>query len=92
MNLYNNKLLTEDILKQPHCGTCDRFLADRYVRGICPHCKYEKANGDQCESCGKLLDPAELINPKCEVCNQIPVIKETKHMFLDLPSIEPRLK
>ena len=90
--LHERQMLVEDTLKQPHCGKCNRFLADRFVHGICPHCKYEDARGDQCDSCGKLLDPAELIEPKCHLCSSTPVIKDTKHLFLDLPKIAPELE
>lgn len=60
--------------------------------GTCPHCKYDDARGDQCDSCGKLLDPTELIDPKCHVCGNKPEVVDTKHIFLDLPKIEPGLQ
>lgn len=55
---------------QLYCETCQRFLADRFVEGTCPiaGCNYESARGDQCEKCGKLLNPTELNDPKCKVC------------------------
>lgn len=60
-----------DVFKsiQPFCDTCQRFLADRFVEGTCPKpdCSYDSARGDQCEKCGKLLNPAELKNPRCKV-------------------------
>jgi hypothetical protein len=54
---------------QLYCDTCQRFLADRLVEGKCPTegCNYEAARGDQCENCSKLLNPTELIDPKCKV-------------------------
>lgn len=56
-----------------YCDTCKRFLADRLVEGDCPTpgCNYDSARGDQCEKCGKLLNPTELLEPKCKVCNFI---------------------
>jgi len=92
LKLHKNNLLVENTLTQPHCDTCNRFLADRFVHGTCPHCQYNDARGDQCDGCDKLLEPTELINPKCELCNSTPVIKETKHLFLDLPTIAPELE
>lgn len=54
---------------QLYCENCQRFLADRLVEGTCPTlgCNYESARGDQCEKCGKLLNPTEVIDPKCKV-------------------------
>ncbi len=68
------------------------FLADRYIIGTCPHCGYEKAYGDQCESCGTSLNATDLINPKSAVSGNIPVMKETKHWYLPLDQYEPWLK
>ncbi len=78
-------------IEQLYCENCNRFLADRYVRGRCPHCGYEGARGDQCESCGKLLDPMELEAPGCISCGHKPVVRETKHLYIDLPAILPKL-
>ncbi|MCD6122385.1 MAG: methionine--tRNA ligase [Spirochaetales bacterium] len=90
--LDENGYIQEQADEQTYCETCGRFLADRYVRGTCPYCGYEDARGDQCENCGKLLDPTELINPRCSVCGNTPIRKETKHLYIDLPAILPKLK
>ena len=90
--LYNNGYIIKDTLTQPYCSNDKMFLADRFVEGICPHCSYEKAKGDQCEKCGKLLDPLELKEPKCTICNTSPIFKETKHLFLDLAKLKPKLE
>ena len=66
------------------------FLADRFVEGICPYCE-KKAKGDQCDSCGKLLDAKDLIEPKCKICQNKPVFKKTKHLYLDLKKLETKL-
>ncbi|MFP3041655.1 methionine--tRNA ligase [Treponema primitia] len=87
-----NGYITEQTIEQLHCGHCDRFLADRYVRGVCPHCGYADARGDQCESCGKLLDPTELKEPRCSACGSTPVLRSTKHLYIDLPKIKDRLE
>lgn len=69
-----------------------RFLADRYVEGICPHCGAEGARGDQCDACGKLIDTVNLIEPKSKISGETPVIKETTHWYLDLPKFETELR
>ncbi len=90
--LDENGYISEETNEQTYCEHCGRFLADRYVLGTCPYCGYEGARGDQCENCGKLLDPTDLINPKCSVCGNAPVVKETKHLYIDLPAILPKLQ
>ncbi|MBU0934856.1 MAG: methionine--tRNA ligase [Spirochaetes bacterium] len=82
----------EETIEQLYCGSCNRFLADRYVRGNCPHCGYADARGDQCENCGKLLDPTELKEPRCSVCAETPLPRSTKHLYIDLPGIKPKLE
>ena len=90
--LDKNGFIRQDTIEQVFCNTCKKFLADRYVEGVCPYCGYEHARGDQCENCGKLLDAVELKDPKCKVCGSKPEIRKTRHLFIDLPKIEPELK
>lgn len=90
--LDKNGYITEQEIEQLFCESCSRFLADRYVRGICPHCGYQDARGDQCENCGKLLDPTDLKDPRCSTCGNTPRIKATKHLYIDLPAIRPKLE
>ena len=60
-----------------------RFLPDRYVEGTCPHCGYDKARGDQCENCTRVLDPTDLINPRSAISGSTELeVRETKHLFL----------
>ncbi|EGG14175.1 methionyl-tRNA synthetase [Cavenderia fasciculata] len=91
MKLHQNGLTFSDTVEQLFCEQCKIFLADRYVEGICPHCQYEDARGDQCDKCTKLLNPTDLIQPRCKVCSTTPIIKSTKHIFLDLPKVQERL-
>ena len=84
--------ISEREMTQLYCPTCGRFLADRFVNGECPNCHSTDARGDQCDNCGKLLDPTELINPKCSVCGSTPIVKTTKHLFINLPKALPLLK
>jgi methionyl-tRNA synthetase len=84
--------IKEKTLEQTYCEKDGRFLADRYVRGTCPHCGYEEARGDQCENCGKLLDPVDLKDPRCGLCGATPVRRTTNHLYIDLPAILPKLQ
>ncbi len=87
-----NGYITEKETEQLYCPNCKRFLADRYVTGTCPKCGFEGARGDQCDSCGSLLDPTELINPKCSVCGHTPEIRKTKNLYINLPKALPMLE
>uniref|UniRef100_A0A672ZPI6 Methionine--tRNA ligase, cytoplasmic n=1 Tax=Sphaeramia orbicularis TaxID=375764 RepID=A0A672ZPI6_9TELE len=90
--LHKNDFLVEDTVEQLCCENCKRFLADRFVEGICPHCSYPEARGDQCDKCGRLINAVELKEPQCKVCRQTPVIRTSKHLFLDLPKLESQLE
>lgn len=90
--LHKNDFLVEDTVEQLRCENCKRFLADRFVEGICPHCSYPEARGDQCDKCGRLINAVELKEPQCKVCRQTPVIRTSKHLFLDLPKLESQLE
>jgi len=84
--------INEQTIDQLYCDSCSRFLADRYIRGTCPHCGYTEARGDQCEDCGKLLDPTELKESRCGVCGKEPQLRRTDHLYIDLPRILPKLE
>ncbi|KAM5581303.1 putative methionine--tRNA ligase [Rosa sericea] len=92
--LLDSDRLAENTIQQLHCDSCKRFLADRFVEGTCPTqgCYYDSARGDQCDKCGKLLNPTELKDPKCKVCKETPWIRETNHLFLELPLLKDRLE
>eukprot|EP01135_Chromosphaera_perkinsii_P006123 Nk52_evm1s409 gene=Nk52_evmTU1s409 len=92
--LEKNGFVREDVVEQLRCQSCEMFLADRFVEGTCPHpgCGYEDARGDQCDLCGKLVNATELKNPRCKQCGQPPVVMESKHLFLDLETIQPDLE
>ena len=87
-----NGYISEKESEQLYCPECKRFLADRYVTGTCPHCGDTGARGDQCDKCGTLLDPTELIDPKCSVCGHTPELKKTKHLYINLPKALPLLQ
>lgn len=93
-DLEKNNNITRESVEQLYCEACERFLADRFVEGICPHigCGFEDARGDQCDSCGKLVNAAELIKPRCKLCSATPKIKSSNHLFIDLPKIEIEMR
>jgi methionyl-tRNA synthetase len=70
----------------------ERFLPDRYVEGTCPHCGYPDARGDQCDNCGRTLDPTDLIAPRSKLSGATPVLRDSTHFFLDLPKFQERLE
>src|SRR3989339_268042 len=84
--------IRESEIEQLYCEHDQRFLADRFVEGVCPKCGSTGARGDQCDSCGSLLDPTELVDPKCGVCGSTPVLRSTKHLYIDLPKALPLLE
>ena len=74
-----------------YCAQCDRYLPDRYVEGTCPHCGNLRARGDQCDACGRTLDPQELVDPRCSICGATPEFRESEHFFLKLSAFEKPL-
>ncbi|KAI8817821.1 tRNA synthetases class I (M)-domain-containing protein [Fimicolochytrium jonesii] len=79
-------------LTQLYCEHHKSFLADRFVEGTCPTCAYPDARGDQCDNCGKLLDPTDLLHPTCKLDKTTPVLRETEHIFLDLGKSQQKLE
>jgi len=92
LKLHKKGMFSTDTVSQLYCANCDRFLADRYVEGICPLCDYPDARGDQCDGCQKLLNPVELKEPRCKMCGQTPELKDSAHMFLNLPQMQEKVK
>jgi methionyl-tRNA synthetase len=78
-------------MTSPFCSAGNHFLPDRYVEGRCPHCDNERARGDQCDRCGRLLDPFELGNPACRVHGTPPEPRQTTHAFFRLSAFQAAL-
>ncbi|MEM3342348.1 MAG: class I tRNA ligase family protein [Thermoplasmata archaeon] len=92
MTLLNKGYIYKKTVELTYCPKCKRFLPDRYVEGTCPFCNFAGARGDQCDSCGKTLDPDELLSPKCKLCGEKPEKRPTEHFFLKLSEFEDKLK
>ena len=92
MRIYENGYIFTKETEMPYCEKCKRFLPDRFVEGKCPYCGYQPARGDQCDSCGRLLEPTFLLEPYCVICGSKPVIKKTKHWYLDLSQFAKELE
>ena len=92
LKVYKNGYIFTKKVKLPYCPKCKLFLPDRFVEGKCPYCGYPKARGDQCDSCGRLLEPTMLIDPYCAICGTTPIIKESIHWFFDLPKLAKKLE
>ncbi|TRV78505.1 methionine--tRNA ligase [Streptomyces sp. 130] len=81
--LHENGFIEERAVRQVFSIADDRFLPDRYIVGTCPHCGYDKARGDQCENCTRVLDPTDLIEPRSAISGSSELeVRETKHLFL----------
>jgi methionyl-tRNA synthetase len=91
--LWEAGFIEERTTKQVYSKAEGRFLPDRYVVGTCPHCGYERARGDQCENCTRVLDPVDLINPRSAVSGSPEIeIRESKHLFLKQTVFAERLR
>jgi len=89
---YDQGILNEKKSFHFYDAKAGMFLPDRYVEGVCPKCGYEEARSDECEKCGSLYDPSELINPKSKVTGEIPELKETSHWYFPLGEFQQRLQ
>ncbi|HNZ33443.1 MAG TPA: methionine--tRNA ligase [Candidatus Cloacimonas sp.] len=92
LQLYNKDFIKPKITLQFYCEHDKRYLPDRYVEGLCPRCGASNARGDQCDKCGQIYETTTLQEPKCKICGSTPVIKETKHWFLQLDGFRDKLK
>lgn len=91
LDLFQKGYIYEASMMLAYCVQCTRFLPDRYVEGTCPHCQNARARGDQCDLCGRTLDPQELIRPFCTLCEGTPEFRESQHFFLKLSAFQDDL-
>lgn len=92
LEVYRKGFLKPQTTRQLYCPACRMFLPDRYVEGTCPNCRSEHARGDQCEACGRWIEPFDLVNPRCKTCGAAPEVRETTHWFFALSKFEQRLR
>lgn len=92
MNLLNKGHIDKRTSEQYFDQEVKRFLPDRYIEGSCPHCEYLEARGDQCENCGRTLDPQELVNPRSKISGSEPELRSTEHFYLRLSDFEDSLE
>jgi len=89
--LYDKGFIYTGDMLLAYCPQCIRYLPDRYVEGTCPHCGNTRARGDQCDACGRTLDPQDLLEPRCSICGATPEFRESEHFFLKLSAFEKPL-
>ena len=88
--LYDGGYVYEKSTPQAYCKKCGQFLPDRFVKGLCPHCG-ESARGDQCEACGSVLEPENLLQATCSVCGETPEFRPSNHLFLAITRMRDEL-
>ncbi|MHA1671033.1 MAG: methionine--tRNA ligase [Promethearchaeota archaeon] len=91
LEVQKNGFIFEKEIESFYCEKDGLYLPDRFVEGICPHCAFEDARGDQCDNCQRLLTPLELIKPRCAICGDPPIIKTTKHWYFDFPKMQNKI-
>jgi len=91
LTLLKKDYIYKDRVSQPYCPQCKRFLPDRYIEGTCPFCGSSGARGDQCDDCGKPMNPAELLEPRCRLCGTTPRFEDSEHFFLKLSAFQEKL-
>ncbi len=92
LKLLKNGYLYKETMPQAYCPNCQRFMPDRYIEGTCPYCRFPDARGDQCDECGRTLNPVDLIDFRCRICSTTPRFQDSEHFFLRLSAFEDRLK
>lgn len=90
-HLYRSEFVYEKETPQAYCEKCESFLADRFVTGICPTC-HKEARGDQCDDCGTVLEPENLISPVCAVCGSPVSFRKSRHLYIAISKMEEALR
>ena len=91
-NLQKNGLVVEREINQYFCEHDKRFLPDRFIVGACPKCKAPNQYGDVCEVCGATYEPTDIGDPHCIICGKSPVMKQSKHLYVQLEKCEAFLR
>jgi methionyl-tRNA synthetase len=91
LKLLEKGYIYKAIVSQPYCSQCRRYLPDRYIEGTCPFCGSPNARGDQCDDCGKPINPGELTDPRCRLCGGTPQFQDSEHFFFKLSDFQRQL-
>ncbi len=89
--LLENGFVRRRTEENPYCPKHQRFLPDRYLNGICPHCGFPNARGDECDNCGRPLEARQLGSPRCALCGTPAEFRPTEHFYLELDRLQPKL-
>jgi methionyl-tRNA synthetase len=91
LKLMDRDYIYKSKVSQPYCPQCRRYLPDRYIEGTCPFCGSANARGDQCDDCGKPINPEELVDPRCRLCGGTPQFQDSEHFFFKLSDFQRQL-
>ncbi len=92
LDMEKNGYITTQEEERAYCNNCGLFLADRFISGTCPRCGAPGALGNQCDTCGAILEPEELVGPVCSFCGEGDIeFRTTRHWYLDLAKLSPKL-
>ncbi len=83
--MNKNGFVHTETVEQYYCEHCEMFLPDRFLRGTCPKCGFDDCDADQCEKCYSVINAYELVEPHCYNCGNKPIIKQSTHLFFDMP-------
>jgi methionyl-tRNA synthetase len=89
--LLENGFIRRRTEENAYCPKHQRFLPDRYLLGVCPHCGFESARGDECDNCGRPLEPKQLGSPRCALCGTPAEFRASEHFYLELDQLQPKL-
>jgi methionyl-tRNA synthetase len=91
LKLLEGGYIYKATVSQPYCPQCRRYLPDRYIEGTCPFCGSTAARGDQCDDCGKPMNPGEMVDPRCRLCGGTPQFQDSEHFFFKLSDFQREL-
>ena len=91
LRLMEGGYIYKATVSQPYCPQCQRYLPDRYIEGTCPFCGSSNARGDQCDDCGKPMNPGEMVDPRCRLCGGTPQFQDSEHFFFKLSAFQRQL-